>query len=102
MTVGKLFLDVLVTHDRSGNELREERNVQKKAEEGFLNLCVFAVNVDDVRHGLEGKETDPDRHRQRNHGNLRPEDRVEGLGKEAEVFIDPENTQIEYDCQNEP
>ena len=64
MTVGKLFLDVLVAYDRTGDELREERNVQQESKEGFLHLRVFPVNVDDIGHRLEGKETDPDRHSQ--------------------------------------
>ena len=102
VTVGKLFFDVLIADNRTRDKLREERNVQQEGKEGFLHLRVVAVHVDDVGHGLEGEEADPDGHGQRDHGNLRVEDHIERLGEEAEIFIYPEDAEVERDRRDQP
>ena len=58
--VGELVRDFMVPDDGAGNQLREEGYVKGKGKEIFLNRRLLPVNVDNVGHGLEGKEGNTD------------------------------------------
>ena len=63
----ELIGDVPVADDRSGDELRKEQQVERRMDRALLRGRVAAVDVDDVRDGVEREERDADRqqdHRQ--------------------------------------
>ena len=56
----ELQSNVAVTHDRTCDELGEERNIGGKVNEVSLCRRVAAINVDDIAEHLKGVETDAD------------------------------------------
>ena len=56
----ELQSNVAVTHDRTCDELGEERNIGGKVNEVSLCRRVAAINVDDIAEHLEGVEADAD------------------------------------------
>ena len=90
LSVGKLHFDILVSHYRTCDKLREEGNVQKKPEKRLLHICVSAVHVNHVRHCLECEEADTDGHGQLYHGNGYIKYEIERFGEKSEVFINSE------------
>ncbi len=61
-----------------------------------------AIDVDDVAEAMEGEEADPDRQRdmRRHVSHVVAEEMQQfprGIGKEAEIFEDPEHAEIDGD-----
>ncbi|MPM40698.1 hypothetical protein SDC9_87344 [bioreactor metagenome] len=52
------FGDIFVSYNRSGNELRKENDIRTKGQDIPLNRSFFSVDIDTVRHGLEGVKGD--------------------------------------------
>ena len=61
---GELLVDLVVAHDRAGDELREHRDVGRELHRALLRVPAVAVDVDDVADVVEGEERDADRQRQ--------------------------------------
>ena len=61
MSFPDLIRNSLVTHDRTCNKLREERNIEGGVAGIFLHLAVASINVDNVGHCLKRKERNTDR-----------------------------------------
>ena len=100
----QLIGDLLKAYDRSGDELREHRNVTRVVDEVADDLGVAAVDVDHVAHRLEGVETDPERqYDAEKSGELRggySQRRDEGViifDPEVEVFEETEDREVAYD-----
>ena len=78
-------------HDRPGDEVREERQVDREVEER-RRLGVPSVRVDDVAEGLEGEEGDPDRedhlHQRRVHVETEPAQPVGHRRDEEPVVLE--------------
>ena len=55
------------THNRSGNELREEGDVETKIEDVFHRLYASAIDIDGIRDDLEYIERDTHRQDDRIH-----------------------------------
>jgi hypothetical protein len=58
-------LDLAVTHDRAGNELREQRMIGGEFTVGAGARDFAPVDVDEVGDGLKGEERNADRQRDR-------------------------------------
>ena len=90
-------------HDRSGNELREERDKQGEIEEGLRWLSPAQVDVERVSHGLKGIKRNTDR---QNDMPVRwliidaghRDERNEILQQEAAVFEITEQAEIDDDA----
>ena len=63
----ELIGDVAVADDRPGDELRKEQQVERRVHRALLRRRVAAVDVDDVRDGVEGEERDADRQQHARH-----------------------------------
>ena len=86
---GKLGADLLVTHYRSGDKLREQRYVGAERHESARLFHFAAVKVDRIRHYLESIERYP--HREREPGDpFCAEQRRE----EVEVFKKQQERQV--------
>ena len=54
-------MDIMITDDRTGNQLREQGNVGSQLDEIGLCLHLPAIDVRQVGDGLEGVEGDANR-----------------------------------------
>ena len=54
-----LFRNGFVSDNWTGNELRKEGYVKTEIQRILLRLCGFALDIDDIRKRLKGKEGDP-------------------------------------------
>ena len=102
----ELVREVAVTDDRSGNQLRKEQQVERGMDGALLRRRVAAMDVDDVRDGVEGEEGDADRQQHPRHDD-RPdaqsqEERVDVVGEEVRVFEHAEDREVHGDRQGEP
>ena len=59
----QLRRDRPVAHDRSGDELREIDDVERKRDRRALRRRDAAIYIDEVRNDVKGKEGDADRQR---------------------------------------
>ena len=82
-----------VAHDRTGNQLREHRDVQQQVAEAFLRLAFLPVHIHQVGNGLEGVETDADGKCQLRHMDFQAE-AAQQVSEEAQVFERSQNGQI--------
>ena len=92
MPIVQLCFYVLVPYNGSGNELREERDVKQEPAVGFLYLCIPAVHVDYVGHGLKREKADP-------YGHFQGECRKL---QDKKSIPEAEERQIEYDRRDQP
>ena len=63
----ELVGDLVVAHDRAGDQLREHRDVGDEVQEVALRPLAAPVNVHDIRDVVEGEERDADRQGERQH-----------------------------------
>ena len=100
VAVADFFGHGAVAHNGTGHQLREHRHIEQQATETILRGCVFAVHVDEVRHGLEGVETDTDR--EGNAGSAhRDAPSIEGVRDEIGIFERAECGEVAENAQNE-
>ncbi len=59
--LAKLIGEIAIAHDRPGDQLREECDVGREVAEAASPLHPAAIEIDRVRHRLEGVERDADR-----------------------------------------
>ena len=70
-----------VTHNRTGNKLREHGNVEQQSGKTALGSCMKALDVDKIADGLENIEADANWKRQLRHGQVYAEARKLGANK---------------------
>ena len=63
-------------HDRSGDELREKRDIKRKLYRASLRLDLPAVDVDNIAERLEGVERNADRQQQLQRSRLRKAEKL--------------------------
>ena len=97
----ELIGDVAVADDRSGDELREEQQIERGMHRALLRRGVAPVDVDDVGNGVERIERDADRQQHvRKRQRLRAErggHGVDVVGKEVRVLEDAQHHQVHRD-----
>ncbi len=99
--VAQLLRDVVVFHDRAGDELREHRDVEREVDDVAVRLHLAAVDVDQIRHRLEGEERDADRKRQIVIRDMDAEDVVDRAEEEAPVFEEAEHEDVDNEREDE-
>ena len=100
VAIADFFGHGAVAHNGTGHQLREHRHVEQQAPETVLRGGVFAVHVDEVRHGLEGVETDTDR--EGNAGSAhRDAPSIEGVRDEIGIFERAECGEVAENAENE-
>ena len=87
-TLVDLFFNNAVTHDRTCDELREQREIEQKLAERLLRRDGIPIAVDDIGNCLEGKEADADGQGYLRNGYACMEQAVEILDQKAEIFED--------------
>ena len=99
-----LLLDVMVFHDRSRYELREEGNIKHHVERIFLRLIFAPVHIHHVGKRLEGIEGNSDRQRHLNRRKryIKPaKQRIQHLGEEIVIFKIAEDQKIERHAERQ-
>ena len=96
-TLRQLPVDVAVADDRSGDELREERDVGAEGDVILLRVGVEPVHVDHVGERLERIERDPDGERHVHGAHSDPGQRREDGHGEIPVFEKSEDEEIHRD-----
>ena len=93
LAAGQLVADVVVAHDRPGDQLREEGNIEREVDRIALRLGVAAVDVDHIGQGVKGEEGNAERQVRRVEiergqvaGAGEPQDVVLG-GDKAGIFV---------------
>ena len=101
----ELIGDVAVADDRAGDELRKEQQIERGVHGALLRRGIAAVDVDDVRDGVEGEERDADRQQHARHDDRRhaedQEQRVDVVGEEVRVLEDAEHDEVDRDGERE-
>ena len=89
--VAYLTLDVAVTHDRTGDELRKHRDVNDVVGEALHRIVVTSIGVENVGYRLEGEKRDAYRKRHFRHQDgidaKQPRERIEIVNQEVSVFV---------------
>lgn len=100
-SVFQLVVDVLISDNGTCNELWEEGNVECKVYDLLLNRELSSVEIDDVRHYLEGEKrnTDGKSYAYRCYGNV--EVINQNHGSEGSVFEKSQKSQIKDDIQDQ-
>ena len=93
-------------HDGARDDVREEREVDRELEEAS-GLERASVDVDDVAHGLEGEERDPDRQRDRRHRRRHAQtdamEEVRRVADEEPVVLEvSEGSEVGGDAERQP
>ena len=101
MPLVDLLRDGGVAHDGTGDELREEGDVERELERVALHRGVAAVHVNDVAQALKGEEGDADGQRDLRDGDGRAENRVQVLHEKARVFEYRQTAEIQYQRKNQ-
>ena len=88
-----------IPDDRSGNQLREERNVQTYIQQVCLNFSFLTVNIKHIGHALKGEERYADG--KHNIGNLQTagNNRINHIACESKILKHKQQTQMEYNIQ---
>jgi len=99
-----LLRDVRVTHNRSGGQLREKRNVKRDVDGVSLYLYLTAMEIDDVRHSLEREKRYPYRKKYFMEKIIRTEKTVRVFQREIQILEPKENSEVACDrhAQQEP
>ena len=92
-----LLVDVVILHDRTGDQLREKRYVQKQLPEIRLRRGVAAVDVDHIGENLEGVKGDANRQGDLRDGQLNARQQIQRFGGKGGIFAHAEQEQIEAD-----
>ncbi len=94
----ELARNLAVADDRSRDELRKQKEIERGLDRALLRVRVTAIDVYDVRNRVKGEERDPDWKNQMGHGvRAQPKagpDDIHGLDKERRVLEDPQHQQI--------
>ena len=93
--------NVPVAHDRSGDQLREHRDIRSETDIRLLRIGIVPVKVDRIRHRLECIETDADRQTQMQRLQKLQTQSIQIAGQEIPVFEESEQHKIHYDARNE-
>ena len=94
-------------HNRAGDALREETQVEAEIEEVPNRVNLAPLDVDDVADGLEGEERDADRKEDAPagedvlHEKIRSQHAVHQVGEEIGVLVIAEHQQVDRDAQDE-
>ena len=89
-----------IAHDRSGNQLREHRNVQQKREEIALRLDLAAINVDKIGNRLECEEAYSYRERDIGLGNAYSRE-IERVNDKIRVLEHADYRDIQHKSHNQ-
>jgi hypothetical protein len=105
-TLLQLKLDLAIAHDRAGDELRKQRVIGGEFAVAAGTRDFAPVDVDEVGDGLEGKERNADRQRDRRRRGQRMKTQRAGdaagkLPKERGVFVITETEEIDRDADRQ-
>src|SRR5690606_17306121 len=101
----KLGDHALRSFDRTGDKLREERDIQSEDPKVLFRFFHAAINIDDVAHGFEGVKRNPhgqqdaksrDRVRQTQAFEKRPG----GVVEKVEIFKCKQNAQVDKQAED--
>ena len=107
MQAPQLLVDVGIAHDRSGDQVREQRDERRVLEHPLGGFHLLPVDVDRVRHRVEGVEGDADRQHDVGHRNgvaaagQEPEHGVDARREEPRVLEDRQHAEVEAQCRDE-
>ena len=105
-SAGELIGDVAVADDRAGDQLRKQQQIQRGVDGTLLRRCIPAVDVHDVRDGVEGEKRDADGQQEPRHDERlrmeREKQRVDVVGEKVGVLEDAEDDQVGRDRESEP
>ena len=90
----ELLLHISVLDNRTRNELREQGQVQGKAQKTLLRSHVLPVHVENIGQRLEGIKRDSDWQGQRRVMDVQSRQGVEGIHQESEVFKESQHQQV--------
>lgn len=93
----KLICDVLIPNDGTCDQLREQRNISSEGYDVLLHLCVAAVNVYRIAHGLERIKRYTDRQRQIQLRYARTEDAVDSTDEEIGILEKEQQSEVDAD-----
>jgi len=80
--------DLVPAHQRAGQDLREEGDVERVADEVEARRAA-GLEVDQVHDVVEGEERDAERQRDVEPRRGGPEDRFKNFGEEVEILEKP-------------
>ena len=106
MRRGKLLEQAAASLNRTGDQLREERDEQRIAEKVGFGFCPLFIDVNHVPQGLEGVETDADRQqdiylRQLHFKAEEGARAVQDVDEHAGVLEITQQTDVEHDARNQ-
>lgn len=91
-----------ISHNRARNKLWKHTDIEQQIAEMTLHRRLLAINVDEIRNGLESVETNADGQRNLRVGDLEAKVCiVDDLGEKTQVFKHTQDAQIAEQTNNE-
>ena len=97
--IGDFLGHRLIAHDGTGNQLREEGDVQADANQVLLHLSIAPVHVDDIAHRLEREKRYANGQCDFRHRKLQAKPRAHVGQQERQIFEHAQHPQIVHDHQ---
>ena len=91
--------DRVIADDRSGDQLRKHRDVDRDFEQAAVRLHLAAIHIDEIRDRMEGEERNAERQRDaRQRESVAAERGIERADREVGVLEDAEQREIGRDA----
>ena len=100
--VDKFVGNGFITDDRTGNKLRETAQICAEEQDIILHRHISPVDVDDIRHDLEGVERDTDRQYDPGRRDRQGGDPAYDLNKQTGILKDRDEQKVTDYVYNQP
>ena len=97
-----LLLDIVIAHDRTCDELREERDVESDIQDTPLSLCLVIINIEEIGEQLECEERDADGERDVDGGKIRMQQQSRFVRGKRQILENEQQADVERSASDEP
>ena len=95
------MLNLIIADNGTGDELREQADIEREVKGVFLHGRISAVNVNNIGERLKREERDAEREGNAAYGEqTAPRQRVDGIDSEVEILEHKEDAQIDDYSRN--